>query len=563
MSKLYFKTLYVFSSEEKKAKVINFCEGSNIITSSSVDGTKRGKSLITKCLYHTLGAECFFEPIWEEKNNKSKTYILNFDVDGKEYYMYRCSSLFKLFDSERNVIFKVVNRKELGEQLKTIFDFAVQLPKRDEEKLEITPPAYNYLLYFLDQDRIMGTQFASFDDLGQYPDFKENVLYYHFGAFDEKYYELERKLERNSDEIKENEKKQELSTGMYEKVVTSIRNVSYTKNLELLRKDVERTKDEYVAISNALSQVRSELINLRNEKAEILTSLNALKLIDKDNEKQIKSLNNHICPFCCSELEDTVALRVSKYSTSEDVIILSNSMQIAIGEIERKIERQELEYQKWLDKLKKYEESLAEKHGEIDDVLAHKGFIEIRDEIINDLNDLREKCAKLLEVKKQLEKEERAYIEIKRKINARYYELMLQAKNQFNLAEIKDKVFEKITSSFKGGGSNKPIATVIWYITLLKLKKEFNPNAIDFPVVFDSPNNAETDFEKKGKLYRYIVENVPKDNQLIVSGIGYEDEKSFGVSFDKVIRLENEKYQLLCEDDYSTNSDLLMELCNK
>ena len=98
---------------------------------------------------------------------------------------------------------------------------------------------------------------------------------------------------------------------------------------------------------------------------------------------------------------------------------------------------------------------------------------------------------------------------------------------------------------------------------MLKLKKEFNPNAIDFPVVFDSPNNAETDFEKKGKLYRYIVENVPKDNQLIVSGIGYEDEKSFGVSFDKVIRLENEKYQLLCEDDYSTNSDLLMELCNK
>ena len=50
------------------------------------------------------------------------------------------------------MIFKTTHRNELGEKLKTIFNFAVQLPKRDEEKLEITPPAYSYLLYFLDQD---------------------------------------------------------------------------------------------------------------------------------------------------------------------------------------------------------------------------------------------------------------------------------------------------------------------------------------------------------------------------------------------------------------------------
>lgn len=145
MSKLVFKTLYIFSSVEKKAKVVNFSKGTNIITSSSVDGTKRGKSLITKCLYHTMGADCFFEPIWEDKG---KTYILHFDIDGIEYYMYRCSSLFKLFDGNKNVIFKAINRNELGEKLKPIFNFAVQLPKRDEEKLEIAPPAYNYLYTF-------------------------------------------------------------------------------------------------------------------------------------------------------------------------------------------------------------------------------------------------------------------------------------------------------------------------------------------------------------------------------------------------------------------------------
>lgn len=560
MSKLTFKTLYIFSSSEKKAKVVNFSTGTNIITSSSVDGTKRGKSLITKCLYHTMGADCFFEPIWESRD---KTYILHFDISGKEYYMYRCNTLFKLFDANKSVIFKTVNRNELGEKLKDVFDFAVQLPKRGEEKLEITPPAYSYLLYFLDQDRILGTQFASFDNLGQYPDFKENVLYYHFGAFDERYYEIERQLEKIHEETKTAEKKKEISEGMYEKVISNIRNVSYTQSLELLERDVELTKDKYVSIANALSKARTTLINLRNEKAEIFASLDTLKMFDRDNEKQIKALNNHVCPFCNSLLDDTVALRVTKYGTAEDIILLSNNMQIAVSELERKIERQENEYRKWLNELRKYEDSLAKKHGQIDDVLAHKGYIEIKDDIIQELQNLREEIDCLSKQELDLKAEERSYIETKNKINTRYYELMISAKNQFNLEEIKEKSFEKITSSFKGGGSNKPIATIIWYLNLLKLRKEFNPSAIDFPVVFDSPNNAETDLEKKGQLYRYIVEAVPKDNQLIVSGIGYEDEETFGVSFDTVIRLDNEKYHLLSDEDYAIYSPLLIELCSK
>ena len=560
MNKLIFKTLYIFSSREKKAKMVNFSSRTNIITSSSVDGTKRGKSLITKCLYHTMGADCFFEPIWEDND---KTYILNFDIDGTGYYMYRCSSLFKLFDSDKNVIFKTTHRNELGEKLKTIFNFAVQLPKREEEKLEITPPAYSYLLYFLDQDRILGTQFSSFDNLGQYPDFKENVLYYHFGAFDERYYEIERQLEKIHEEIKTIHKRKEISEGMYEKVTSSIRDVSYTQSLELLRRDVERTKEQYISIANELSKTRTNLINLRNERAEVLASLDALKMLDRDNEKQIKVLNNHVCPFCSSSLDDTVALRISKYNTSEDIILLNNNMQITISDIERKIAKQEAEYKKWLDELKKYEESLSEKHGEIDDVLAHKGFIEIKDEIIRELHILRERIDELTQQEKTLKAEERTYIEIKNRINTRYYELMMVAKNQFNLEEIKNKSFEKITNSFRGGGSNKTIATVIWYINLLKLRKEFNPSAIDFPVVFDSPNNAETDMEKKGQLYKYIVENTPKDNQLIVSGIGYENEHTFGIAFDKVIYLDNEKYHLLCSEDYNTYSAILKELCSK
>ena len=57
--------------------------------------------------------------------------------------------------------------------------------------------------------------------------------------------------------------------------------------------------------------------------------------------------------------------------------------------------------------------------------------------------------------------------------------------------------------------------------------------------------------------------NVPTENQLIVSGIGYESEETFGITFDNVIYLNNDKYNLLCSEDYVAYSDLLMELCSK
>ena len=137
---------------------------------------------------------------------------------------------------------------------------------------------------------------------------------------------------------------------------------------------------------------------------------------------------------------------------------------------------------------------------------------------------------------------------------------MLADKIAFGLEEIDAKGFEKITNSFSAGGSNKPISTVIWYTNLIKLKNQFNPDAINFSIVFDSPNNAETDMTKRVRVYEYLAKNIDNTNQLILSGIGFISEDFDGVQFDKVINLENAKYELLSEEDYSSYSKILIEL---
>ena len=63
----------------------------------------------------------------------------------------------------------------------------------------MTPPAYNYLPFYIDQDHYEGNNYAAFKNLGQYVGFRENVLFYHLGVYNEEYF----KLVHSRDEIKE------------------------------------------------------------------------------------------------------------------------------------------------------------------------------------------------------------------------------------------------------------------------------------------------------------------------------------------------------------------------
>ena len=57
--------------------------------------------------------------------------------------------------------------------------------------------------------------------------YKANLLFYHFGAFDERYYELVRNIEKTKERISEKEGKKQLNENMLDKVFENIKDVSY------------------------------------------------------------------------------------------------------------------------------------------------------------------------------------------------------------------------------------------------------------------------------------------------------------------------------------------------
>ena len=555
--KLIFKDLYIFSPQDKTAKHIPFQEGINIITSNQEDGTDRGKSVIMRSLYYTLGAESHFEAKWDTKN---KIYILKFAIDNQEYYLYRASNLYKMFDENKTLLFTSIRSTDLAKKLSYYTKFAVQLPNKTTELLEITPPVYNYLPFFIDQDHYAGTSYASFKNLQMYSNYKDSVLFYHLGIYNEDYFNLLKVKEKKNEENTKLKDRYSILHAMQKDIESKIGCTVPSYDLSALEKDVNLYKKEYITLVSKLNASKAKLISLKNNLYKLEELQQEMKTLSFETEKKLKSLNKHICPECGSNLVDTIILKSKKYNLIEDAFSISNSLQINVYELKENITKEESTYKKLLELLKFYDEKVKLNKSYIEDIVKYRGLSEFRDNIVSEKDSILLKQETISSEIKALLKEIKLYNKRKKDIEEKYYELLFNSRSHFGLYEISEDKFKKLTNYFCASGSNRNISTVIWYIAILQLRKEFNSNAIEFPAVFDSPNNVETDDEKKHALLEYILKNTPTA-QLILSSIGFNPTE-FNLSNINLITLENPKYQLLDEKTYVKYVSFMDELIN-
>ncbi|EHZ5372462.1 hypothetical protein K6B86_002687, partial [Enterococcus faecalis] len=192
-----------------------------------------------------------------------------------------------------------------------------------------------------------------------------------------------------------------------------------------------------------------------------------------------------------------------------------------------------------------------------------QGYSDLKTKLEVEWSDEDSNYKDLVAEGKALTKKLNEYSKKKKDVNSFYFKSMKQDIVKFGLEEVHDKSIENIKNSVKATGSNQPIVTVIWYMNLLKLKNEFFPESIKFPLVMDSPNHAELDNQKKETLFEYIFENIPIDTQCIISTLGFSREDYDTDLNLNIIILENEKYQLMNTDDYKINKDYLNTLIDK
>ena len=550
-----FKKIYIFDILTEKAFVTSFEEGVNVVTSSSIDGTDRGKSVLLRSLYHVMGADAHFDKKWK---NEDKVYLLEFLVDNKKYFIYRHRKLFKVFNNLIQILFQTSSRMELSEFLGKIWSFEIFLPNRNTGKLEIAPPAYTYVMNFLDQDHYDGTSFNSFKSLGQYQNFKPDVIYSQFGIYDKNYFERVKSKQNLFERINESKDSYKKANEMKRKVSNLLENVVVPENLQELERELSIRSKEYNDILNSMNTFRYKLTNLRNEKYELEIALNQIERFKNNKEKEIKFiLETDICPECHSILNDTTDLRSKRYNSIEDSLYISDSIYEDIEKISKEIFQIESSYREFSNRLESYKKNINSAQEEIKNYTSYMGLNELYNsltlEVFNELH-LQEELKDRIE---NIEEELKKVSEIKADINKKYYEMVDRQVLRFGLYELDESQYKAINRVFCASGSNKPISTVIWYFILNNIKTCFNKKSLKLPMVLDSPKNAEMDYDKEQALIEYILENSSNYTQLIFSSIGFERTKFIFEGEIKILGLNNDKYQLLNSETFKEYEDIL------
>lgn len=555
MSSLVFKELIIFSPIEELAKIVELKPGLNVITSLRKDGNDLGKSIIAKSFYHCLGADCLFDTKFDASN---KVFIVILECEGVEYTIYRSGSLFKMFGPERQLLWTTSHRHELGALLYEQFGFAIWLPSRSENKIEITPPAYSYTPYFIDQNHYNGSSFKSFDNLGQYPAFKESLIYTLTGAYDEEYFTIKAEKEPLASQQNDTAALINLNRAMAEHVSNELSELGYSADMDTLEKDCARYETDYKQIAAQLNGIRNQLYALREERSQLDWALTGAKALGKRLNKYVDNFDGEKCPLCNNDIQDSISIRISACVTHTDALLLGDELEKELHDVERDIIRKEKAYQQYLDKLEALKRGMSDTRKASLTATQIDGLTMLSKKLTDELGQLENKYKQLEEALKIILAKLEDYSEVKADIDRRYIDVIARYVDELNLQSIDINKIKNIGNRFEADGSNAPLATVAWYFTLLKLKDEFNPTRINLPLILDSPMNVEADDEKYDAQYGLVFTTFKYQHQMLVTGLGLANS-SVVPKEANVIVLDNKKYHLLNSKDFKETKDLVFE----
>lgn len=547
LSAVTFLAITIVDKSLKLAKRVEFMSGFNVITTSQQDGNDRGKSVVVRSLYHALGAESKFDTKFNAAN---KVFILEFLCGDERWTILRMGTTYSLYDFKEKPIWKCYRSRDLARRLFDTFGFRVMLPNRVDESLELAPPAFSYLSSYIDQEGISGSEFDSFNNLGQYKNAKADLFYTYVGAIDDRYYELVTRKRDLVVEVTTLDQQMKLNNAMILRVDEQLGGCPYAGSMESLLQELTFRESEYSQITAALASLRKKLMVLRDEKADRERSIQGAEAFVKRWDSGYRRLRLYKeCPLCRSRLDDDLEVRVEECETREDVLYVKHEMKYELDDIERKIAKAEDEYRGLLDALEPLRAALRAGEDERRRALMSEGLVEMRDGLVRERYDL---SSKKIDVEDQLtgvKHDLNGYQDLKRDANDRLAELLKEGAMTLGLEGIDLTKIKGIQSLFKSNGSNAALATLVWYLSINEVQRERNPSRVRFPMVIDSPMSGEQDDEKKRRSYEYIISSLRNMGQVILTGLAVEDYAVLPEDTNCIV-LNNEKYHLLNEDDY-------------
>ena len=556
MKIMIINLIAIISVETKEAKIQRFQKGINVVTSSGVvDGNFTGKSSVLRSIFHTLGADGKFNyNKWESEGKY--IYILDFSVENENYIMLRRGSFFKMYHKDNlynkiELLFAVNNRDKLAEELVKLFNQEIYL-KSHEGTYKLAHPAYNYLLNYIEQKEIKLTEFRTFNQLNAFPaSYYSDLIYSHLGVRNDKENELKENLNNSEKRKKELSERKNVLFEMNKEITSEGHS---NLNIEDLKSKIRIHEERYRVVINKLNKHKSALMEAHNTRVELELLWNDIDgVISSEQSKLTKSLKTHTCPYCQTEINDEESYYFHKVKHIDSYSLQKLMIEEQLANINRKIELENNHYTAVQKEADAIENEIFNISKEVKDGILVLGIKEIESNIIKQMTLVENEIISIDDLIKDINEQLRKFKKQRDEVDSYYSNYLNQMLLYYRINGLDLKENLKAADKLETDGSETNIAAVAWLLALLKTKYKYNSQAVIYPIIFDTPNNADLDEANKYEIFRMIFDHLPQEGQIITSLVGF-DENKFNEYDINVIVLNNPQYDLLNREDY--------QLCN-
>jgi len=554
MKRLRFETLELLSLRERKARRIEFDPLMTVITGTN----DVGKSSVIKSLYWAFGASpSIIHPTWAAANVKA---MVTFTIDDVRYRIMRDHNAIGVFDEDGRMLLVTSQiTKELAPCLAKLLNFQLVLTNRKGEP-EIPPAAYAFLPFYIDQDSGWTRPLDSFDNLGQYADFRKPLLEFHTGILPNEFYELDAEKRR----LQVDQRALEADRRVIQKAVERFKLEVKFDGLELSidghEQAIEQLLDRLQLVRAQRQERARHLAAVQDERMLIEQQLLIVRASIVELEKDAVfagDLPEEIfCPTCGTHHQNDFANRYGIVQDREACFEFFSQARNRVTDLTSKALKAEADVRSADRVIAEIQASITVKKGDISlfEVIESRGRRIASDMFDGQIYDLNAKIGEILGKIKDISTElEKLKDKARRKKIVRFYsEFMLRYLNLLDVTNFSANEVIKIPARIRETGSDLPRAILSYFFAIIQTISKHS-SSIFAPIVVDSPNQQDQDDTNAAKMIDLIISERPDQAQVILGTVSLHGRD---VGKGKVIDLTEKKSVLRSGEFDSVSADL-------
>ena len=450
---------------------------------------------------------------------------------------------------------------ELPKKYEELFSFAVYLPNKETKKIELAPPVFTFLPYYIDQDKGWSGLYDSFSNLNQY---KKNdrikSLYYHLNIYNRETIELMAQRDRIKEKKEELKEKEEKIRITLQALLEETQNLLPADNLDELERNLQIPKENISILVLELGNLRNKIQTLETTMAQHehqLEIIQEYKKIKINTEIENKQMMLHTCPKCGYMFDEEIYDIVRSNYNVHNETYMCQQIQLIINSISSELEKYKEKYVKSMAELEKQEKIYDESQDSYEVYIRQRGLKDSVNHFNEQLGDnvyQQKQCEKQVkEIDKKLRK-----LPNKKEIEEKYIEevrldiIKLDAWNAAYDGKI------KLLNPIKAQGTLENKIILAQVAGLFQTMDALNSNTIRFPFVVDSPRAKEASHTSSKEILKLIFE-MNMLPQVILATMDYNDFEEDMKCSAKVTVL-TEKKKLLNNKTYETHKKYIEEI---